>query len=140
VIEAGPEVDNVGVGDRVAMRIDWPSCFQQDLAQPCRQCAAGNYMLCENVGLRPAPVIDAGCGFSPFMVMHRTQPFRIPPALTDDEAVLLEPTAVAVHAVMRRAPRPGEKVLVIGSGTIGLLTLAVAKALEPGCQVFCVAR
>jgi threonine dehydrogenase-like Zn-dependent dehydrogenase len=140
VIEAGPEVENVAVGDRVAMRIDWPSCFQQDLAQPCRQCAAGNYMLCENVGLRPAPVIDAGCGFSPFMVMHRTQPFRIPPGLTDDEAVLLEPTAVAVHAAMRRTPRPGEKVLVIGSGTIGLLTLAVAKALEPACQVFSVAR
>ena len=140
VVEAGPEVDTVAAGDRVAMRIDWPSCFQQDLARPCRQCAAGNYMLCANVGLRPAPVVDTGCGFSPHMVMHRSQPFRIPPGLTDDEAVLLEPTAVAVHAVMRRAPRPGDKVLVIGSGTIGLLTLAVAKALEPDCRVSVVAR
>ena len=140
VIEAGSEVENVAVGDRVALRIDWPSCFQQDLTPPCRQCASGNYMLCENVGLRPAPVVDTGCGFSPFMVMHRSQPFRIPPGLTDDEAVLLEPTAVAVHAVMRRVPEPGERVLVIGSGTIGLLTLAVAKALEPACRVFCVAR
>ena len=101
VIEAGSEVENVAVGDRVALRIDWPSCFQQDLTPPCRQCASGNYMLCENVGLRPAPVIDTGGGFSPFMVMHRSQPFRIPPGLTDDEAVLLEPTAVAVHAVMK---------------------------------------
>jgi threonine dehydrogenase-like Zn-dependent dehydrogenase len=140
VIEAGPEVEKVAVGDRVAMRIDWPSCFQQDLVPPCRQCASGSYMLCENVGLRPAAVVDAGCGFSPYMVMHRSQPFRIPPGLTDDEAVLLEPTAVAVHAVMRRVAKPGETVLVIGSGTIGLLTLAVAKALEPACRVFCVAR
>jgi threonine dehydrogenase-like Zn-dependent dehydrogenase len=140
VIEAGSEVENVAVGDRVALRIDWPSCFQQDLTPPCRQCASGNYMLCENVGLRPAPVVDTGCGFSPFMVMHRSQPFRIPPGLTDDEAVLLEPTAVAVHAVMKLAPKPGQKILVIGSGTIGLLTLAVAKALEPACRVFCVAR
>lgn len=140
VVEAGSEVPNVAVGDRVAMRIDWPSCFQQDLEPPCRQCASGAYMLCENVGRQPAPVVDTGCGFSPFMVMHRSQPFRIPSRLTDDEAVLLEPTAVAVHAVMRRAPKPGEKVLVIGSGTIGLLTLAVAKALEPSCRVSCVAR
>jgi threonine dehydrogenase-like Zn-dependent dehydrogenase len=97
-------------------------------------------MLCENIGLRPAPVVDTGCGFSPFMVMHRSQPFRIPPGLTDDEAVLIEPTAVAVHAVMKVAPKPGQKVLVIGSGTIGLLTLAVAKAFEPACHVSCVAR
>jgi threonine dehydrogenase-like Zn-dependent dehydrogenase len=140
VIEAGPEVRNVAVGDRVALRIDWPSCFQQDLATPCRQCASGSYMLCENIGLRPVPVVDTGCGFSPFMVMHRSQPFRIPPGLTDDEAVLLEPTAVAVHTVMKLSPKPAQKVLVIGAGTIGLLTIAVAKALEPACEVSCVAR
>jgi threonine dehydrogenase-like Zn-dependent dehydrogenase len=140
VVETGAEVDNVKTGDRVAMRIDWPSCFQQETTPPCRQCAAGNYMLCENVGLRPAPVVDTGCGFSPYMVMHRSQVFRIPSGLTDDEALLLEPTAVAVHAVMKSPPKPGQKVLVIGSGTIGLLTLAVAKALEPSARVFCTAR
>lgn len=140
VIEAGPEAENVVVGDRVAMRIDWPSCFQQDLDPPCPQCAAGSYMLCENAGLRPVPLVDTGGGFSPFMVMHRSQVFRIPPGLTDDEAVLLEPTAVAVHTVMKLPPKPGQKVLVIGAGTIGLLTLAVAKAIEPACETSCVAR
>jgi len=140
VVEAGSEVDSVAVGDRVAMRIDWPSCFQLETSPPCRRCAAGSYMLCENVGLRPPPVVDTGGGFSRFVVMHRSQPFRIPPGLTDDQAVLLEPTAVAVHTVMKRLPAPGEKVLVIGSGTIGLLTAAVAKALEPDCRVSCVAR
>jgi 2-desacetyl-2-hydroxyethyl bacteriochlorophyllide A dehydrogenase len=140
VLEAGSEAQNVVVGDRVALRIDWPSCFQQDLDPACRQCAAGSYMLCENIGLLPAPVVDTGGGFSPYMVMHRSQVFRIPPGLTDDEAVLLEPTAVAVHTVMKLPPRPGQKVLVIGAGTIGLLTLAVAKAGEPACEVCCVAR
>jgi threonine dehydrogenase-like Zn-dependent dehydrogenase len=139
-VEAGSDAGGIKVGDRVAMRIDWPSCFQLEQTPPCRQCAQGNYMLCENVGLRPAPVIDAGCGFSPFMVMHRSQVFRIPKSLTDDEAVLLEPTAVAVHAVMKMKPKPGQKALVIGGGSIGLLTVAVAKALEPSCQVFCSAR
>jgi len=140
VIETGSEAGSVVVGDRVALRIDWPSCFQQDLESPCPQCAAGNYMLCENVGLRPVPAVDTGGGFSPFMVMHRSLVFRIPPGLSDDEAVLIEPTAVAVHTVMKLPPRPGQKVLVIGAGTIGLLTLAVARASEPACELCCVAR
>jgi threonine dehydrogenase-like Zn-dependent dehydrogenase len=140
VIEAGSEANDITVGDRVAVRIDWPSCAQLEISPPCRPCASGSYMLCENAGLRPAPLIDTGGGFSPFMVMHRSQIFRIPPGLTDEEAVLLEPTACAVHAVMKLTPKPGQKVLVVGSGTIGLLTLAVAKALEPACQVFCIAR
>jgi threonine dehydrogenase-like Zn-dependent dehydrogenase len=140
VVEAGSDVGDIKVGDRVSMRIDWPSCFQLEQTPPCKQCAAGNYMLCENVGLRPAPVIDAGCGFSPYMVMHRSQVFRIPESLTDDEAVLIEPTAVGVHAVMKMKPKPGQKVLVIGGGSIGLLTVAAAKALEPGCQVYCSVR
>jgi threonine dehydrogenase-like Zn-dependent dehydrogenase len=140
VIEAGSEAENVVAGDRVALRIDWPSCFQEDLDPPCQQCAAGNYMLCENIGLHPVPVVDTGGGFSPIMVMHRSQVFRIPPGLTDDEAVLLEPTAVAVHTVMKLPPKSGQKILVIGAGTIGLLALAVAKASEPACEVCCVAR
>jgi threonine dehydrogenase-like Zn-dependent dehydrogenase len=84
--------------------------------------------------------MDSGGGFSPYMVMHRSQPFLVPPTLTDDQAVLLEPVAVGVHGVLRHAPEPGDRVLVIGAGTIGLLTLAVAKALQPDAEYWCVAR
>jgi threonine dehydrogenase-like Zn-dependent dehydrogenase len=55
-------------------------------------------------------------------------------------AVLLEPTAVAVHAVLRRPAVPGERVLVVGAGSIGLLTVAALAALCPGAEVHCVAR
>ena len=140
VVETGTEVSGFVVGDRVAMRIDWPSCFQMEIDPPCPQCAAGNYMLCENPGRKPLPIEDAGGGFSPYMVMHRSQPYRIPDALSDDTALLLEPLASAVHGVLKAKPRPGEKVLVIGGGAIGLLCVAACRALAPGASVWCLAR
>jgi threonine dehydrogenase-like Zn-dependent dehydrogenase len=72
--------------------------------------------------------------------MHRSQPLRIPAALTDDQTALLEPASCAVHEVLRRAPRAGDKVLVVGSGALGLLTLAAVRALQPEAQVYVSAR
>ncbi len=140
VVELGTEVDGLAIGDRVSLRIEWPSCFQMEINPPCRQCAAGNYMLCENLGKKQLPTVDTGGGFSPYMVMHRTQPYKVPDSLSDDEAVLLEPTACAVHGVMKQIPNPSHKVLVIGAGTIGLLTIAVARALQPEAEIYCLAR
>src|SRR5262249_35110291 len=57
-----------------------------------------------------------------------------------EQAVLLEPSAVAVHAVLRRPPRAGERILIIGAGTIGLLTLQVVRALAPQAEVSVLAR
>jgi len=140
VVELGSEVDGLAVSDRVSLRIEWPSCFQMEIDPPCRHCAAGNYMLCENLGQKQLPPLDTGGGFSPYMIMHRSQPYKVPNSLTDDEAVLLEPTAVAVHGVMKQIPNPGDKALVIGGGTIGLLTIAVAKAIQPEAEIYCLAR
>ena len=140
VVEVGSEAGDFSVGERVALRIDWPSCFQMETDPPCRQCEAGSYMLCENLGKKSLPLVDTGGGFSPFMVAHRSQPYRIPDALDDERALLLEPTASSLHGVMKSRPRAGDQVLVIGSGTIGLLTLAVAKALEPEARIHCLAR
>lgn len=140
VVEVGPEADEFQVGDRVTLRIDWPSCFQMEMVPPCHQCARGNYMLCENLGKKKLAISDNGGGFSPLMVVHRTQPFKVPQGLSDDEAILMEPAACAVHGVLKRVPEPGERVLVIGCGPIGLLTIATAKALQPGARVHCIAR
>jgi threonine dehydrogenase-like Zn-dependent dehydrogenase len=140
VVEAGGEVGEVGVGDRVVMRIDWPSCFQLEIDPPCAPCAAGNYMLCTQLGLREPATIDTGGGFSPYMVMHRSQPFKVPAALSDDQALLLEPTASAVHGVLKSPPAPGETVLVIGGGTIGLITVGVLRARFPETRVHSLVR
>jgi threonine dehydrogenase-like Zn-dependent dehydrogenase len=140
VLKIGSEVSDFKPGDRVALRIDWPSCFQLEIDPPCHPCASGHYQLCENLGMRELPLRDQGGGFSPYMVMHRSQPFRIPEGLDGDRALLLEPTATTLHGVRRRPPIDGERVLVIGAGTIGLLTVAVVGALAPGAIVCSLAR
>jgi threonine dehydrogenase-like Zn-dependent dehydrogenase len=140
VVEVGGEVSRFKEGDRVCLRIDWPSCYQMEIEPMCRQCAAGNYMMCENLGARKLPIVNTGGGFSPYMVMHQTQPYKVPSDLTDDEALLIEPVASAVHGVMKRIPERGDRVLVIGCGTIGLLSIAIAKALGRGAEIFALAR
>jgi threonine dehydrogenase-like Zn-dependent dehydrogenase len=140
VVEAGAEVKGFASGDRVAQRIEYSSCNQMEISPPCRQCAEGSYALCENAGAVPLASEHPGAGFSPLMVIHRSQPFRIPASLTDDAAVLLEPTSCAVHAVLKRTPKAGDKVLVVGSGTLGLLTLAAVRALQPEALVYVSAR
>jgi L-iditol 2-dehydrogenase len=140
VMETGKGVKNVKPGDRVSLRIDWPSCYQLEIEPKCPECAKGNYMLCRNVGKKKLPVRDTGGGFSPYMLMHKTQPFRIPPSFSTDEALLLEPYACAVHGVYKQKPRRGDKVLVVGCGTIGLTTIAVARATQPGAEIYALAR
>ncbi|MDP8223156.1 MAG: alcohol dehydrogenase catalytic domain-containing protein [Candidatus Lernaella stagnicola] len=140
VVEVGRDAGDWQLGERVAMRIDWPSCYQLEIDPPCPQCAAGSYMLCENVGRKPLPLRDMGGGFSPYMVMHRTQPFRLPKDLPTERAVLVEPTASAMHGVLKADVKPGDRVLVIGAGTIGLLAVAITAALHPEAEVSCLAR
>lgn len=56
---------------------------------------------------------------------------RLPDHVTFDAAALLEPLSVAIHAVNRARPEPGSTALVIGAGTVGLLTAAMAR--QSGC-------
>ncbi len=137
VIEIGDQVQNLKVGDRVVLQ-SGPNCLSAGVMPPCNACATGNYSLCSNGNL-PGPT-QIGGGWSEEMLIHEQQLFRIPPAMEDEQAVLLEPTAVAVHAVLRRLPRAGEKVLIVGAGTIGLLTLQVIRALAPQAEVTVMAR
>ena len=60
--------------------------------------------------------------------------------VTDEAAVLVEPLACCVHAVRGSLPAAGERVLVIGAGSIGLLTIAALHALAPGAEITALAR
>lgn len=138
VVEVGPGTQFLRVGDRVAYQND-QSCATREIEPPCRHCAAGNYALCENRYL-PGPQAIGG-GWSEEMVLHERQVFLIPDGLTDEQAALVEPTAVALRAAMRRLPQPGETSMVIGAGTIGLLTTQAVRALGPeGTNITVLAR
>lgn len=56
---------------------------------------------------------------------------RLPDHISFDAAALLEPLSVAIHAVNRAHPEPGSTALVLGAGTVGLLTAAMAR--QSGC-------
>jgi threonine dehydrogenase-like Zn-dependent dehydrogenase len=60
--------------------------------------------------------------------------------MPDEVAVLIEPLACAVHAARRAEVLPGERVLVIGAGAIGLLTLLALRALTPAGELLVAAK
>ncbi len=138
VIEVGDTVQQLRVGDRVVLQ-SGPSCISAGAQPPCRSCASGYYNLCERSNLLSGPT-PVGGGWSEEMLMYEQQLFPISHEMSDEQAVLLEPSAVAVHAVLRRLPQPGDHVLVIGAGTIGLLTIQVIRALAPDATISVMAR
>lgn len=137
VIEVGDDVRHLHVGDRVVLQYG-PNCITAGVQEPCRSCASGHYGLCEYGELPdPQPI---GGGWSEEMLLHEQQLFRLPTDINDMQGVLLEPSAVAVHAVLRHVPQGQDRVLIIGAGTIGLLILQVVRALAPDAEVSVMAR
>ncbi|GME27835.1 putative alcohol dehydrogenase [Neofusicoccum parvum] len=129
VVATGPAVTTLAAGDRVAIEPGYP-------CRRCGACKAGRYNLCKQMRFAAAPGgIAAGVEK---LATHGTlcRFFRIPEdfcyalggGVALDEAVLVEPAAVAVHTCRLADVRTGQSVVVFGAGTIGLLCAAVARA------------
>jgi threonine dehydrogenase-like Zn-dependent dehydrogenase len=108
------------------------SCITRGVEPMCHACQAGQIHLCERVafghiepGLQSGFCADTGGGWSNGMVAHTSQLVDVPDDLSDEAAVLVEPTACAVHAAQRYT---GAETVIIGAGTLGLLTLAAITA------------
>jgi len=134
VDEVGSGVKDLRPGERVTMQRYLPCCSMLEITPACGPCRAGNYTLCENFSARTMPA-NLGAGFSDTFVAHASQLLKVPDTITDEEAVLVEPASVSLHAVLRRPPAPGEKVLVIGAGTIGLNVIQFARAICPEATI-----
>jgi threonine dehydrogenase-like Zn-dependent dehydrogenase len=141
VTEVGAGVREIRPGQRVVMesRFTGPTCFTQEIDPPCRLCAAGDTRLCENASLQRGPS-GIGGGWGDGYTAHESEVRLVPDELSDDQASLVEPMAVALHGVLRRPPRDGEQVLVVGAGIIGLLTVQCVKLLAPGARLTVLAR
>jgi 2-desacetyl-2-hydroxyethyl bacteriochlorophyllide A dehydrogenase len=138
VVEVGASTQFLRPGDLVAYQTD-QCCATREIEPPCPYCTIGNYALCENRYL-PGPQAVGG-GWSDEMVVHERQLFLVPDGLADEQAALLEPCATAVHAVLRHLPQPNDTALVIGAGTLGLLTAQAVHALGPeGVVITAMAR
>jgi threonine dehydrogenase-like Zn-dependent dehydrogenase len=71
---------------------------------------------------------DLPGGWGEAVLAHESQLFLVPDELEDRAAVLIEPLAIGVHAVLQAPPRKGESALVIGSGPIAMATLWALRA------------
>ena len=146
IVEIGRGVRDARVGDRVVAN-PLLCCEARGLEPACEACAAGHHSRCARFTdgpIAPGMLIGTtrglGGSWGEMFVAHERQVVRIPESVTDEEAVLVEPFACSVHAVRSAMPTSPDRVLVIGAGSIGLLTIAALKALTPACHVTVLAR
>ena len=139
VVELGPDVTDLQIGDRVAQRYPFHWCATLGVDPPCRHCQAGNYGRCENQGQRKTPP-SIGGGWGDGIVAHRSQLAHVPQSFSDDQIALLEPASVGLHVVLSALPDPGDQVLVIGCGTVGLAAIRVLRVLAPAAEITAMAR
>ncbi|KAG1757873.1 chaperonin 10-like protein [Suillus lakei] len=121
VSKVGSSVTNVKVGDRVAM----------EPAATCRKCEAckeGRYQICPDIVCAATPPTDGT--LARYYRLPSDLAYPLPPNLSLEDGAMMEPLSVAVHAVSSLgALRSNQSVAVFGCGPVGLLCMAVAKAL-----------
>jgi threonine dehydrogenase-like Zn-dependent dehydrogenase len=116
-------------------------CRVRGIDPPCPPCEAGQTNHCERLvgghlqpGLQTGYCADTGGGWSLALVAHSLQLHEVPDGWSDEAAVMIEPTACAVHGALAAPPGgSGEELLavVIGAGTLGLATIAAIHRLRP---------
>jgi L-iditol 2-dehydrogenase len=130
IVELGPGAADLGweVGTRVAGTSHAPCGY-------CRKCVEGRYNICENFGkegLHEQYGHNASGSYAEYVVHSVRSVFAVPDAISDEEAAMLDPTAVALHTVKRGGQQPGDTVVVVGPGVMGLLVAECARALGAG--------
>jgi len=122
-------------------------CVVRGIAPPCSACARGDLGNCERIafgdlepGLQSGFCCDTGGGWSTQMVAHPSQLHPVPANMSDEAAVMVEPTACAVHGALAAGVIEGDTVAVIGSGTLGLLTIAALRHLTPAGTIVAAAK
>jgi 2-desacetyl-2-hydroxyethyl bacteriochlorophyllide A dehydrogenase len=119
IAATGDDVVGWNVGDRVVCG-PTPGCGE------CRACRAGRPSVCLERPLTDH--LDFRGAYARYVVAPAPQLLRVPDALSLRQAALVEPTAVAMHAVTLSGVGPADRVLVTGAGPVGLLVTAVLHA------------
>jgi L-iditol 2-dehydrogenase len=131
VVKLGAGVDEYKVGDRVAVEIH-AGCGR------CERCRMGMYTSCLNYGMNygehdkghRANGFTTDGGFAEYAINHINTLVRVPEGMSNEEATLIVTAGTAIYGLdMLGGLISGEGLVVIGPGPIGLISVAVGKAL-----------
>ncbi|WP_420150113.1 zinc-dependent alcohol dehydrogenase [Spirosoma sp.] len=119
VDKLGEGVSSHQLGDRVVIEPNYP-CGQ------CDFCWQGRSNICANK--RIIGVLETGC-FAEYAVVPARFAWPVPDSISDEYAVVIEPTAVALHTLYSSPARPGDTIAIVGLGAIGLLVTHLAQRM-----------
>ena len=119
VVECGLQVTDLKIGQKVTIE-------PQVVCGKCYLCRSGRYNLCEQLKVMGFQTTGMA---SEYFAVDAKKVTILPDILTFDEGAMMEPTAVAVHAVRRAGDVKGLNILVLGAGPIGNLVAQTALGL-----------
>jgi L-iditol 2-dehydrogenase len=146
IAETGQRIHDLHKGQRIVVEpLLW--CKPRGFEDLCQYCAQGEINRCERLtagdvaaGLMIGNCRDTGGSWSEYFVAHRSQIYPLPDSISDENALLIEPFSVGLHAVLQNMPGDDETVLIAGAGSIGLCLLAALRALGSHSHVLVLAR
>jgi len=118
VVAVGKSVDNLKMGDLITA-LPSTGCGK------CAACLQGNLALCHN-----APGVMGG--FAEYMSIPAEVAIKLPSTLSSADGALIEPLAVGLYGVRCSQIQPGDKVLILGAGSVALCAMYWAKRLGAG--------
>lgn len=124
IIQVGSKVTKFKLGDRVTVD---PNIFCSE----CDYCFQGKINFCRNL---KALGVDINGGFAEFSVLPERQVYKLPDHVSYEEGVLTEPLACCVHAMELSPASHGDKVIILGASTIGILMLQLVR-LEGASEI-----
>lgn len=119
IVELGKEVKGLAPGQKVTIQ-------PQVVCGKCHPCRHGKYNLCEELKVMGFQTTGVA---SQYFVTESSKVTPLPEEMSDDEGAMIEPLAVAVHAVNRAGDVKGLKIAVLGAGPIGNLVAQAAKGM-----------
>jgi len=144
IVQAGPAVSGFEPGDRVTV-MPMLGCTPRGIEEPCVYCASGRPQLCVNTtmgALPPGLFVGATAGVPGFLsemgIAHVSQLYKVPDGVSDEAACLTDPFSNGLHMAFQNPIEPGETLMVVGCGVMGLATIAAMKAVHPDARVLAV--
>lgn len=126
VEQVGPDIDGFAIGDHVAA-MSYVACGD------CAMCRAGIGVRC--LASKPLGFGEYPGGFAEFVKTRRGSLFKLPGAMSFRAGATIEPLVVGLHGLRRSRFQAGDACLIMGAGTIGLVTLMWARFAGAGTIV-----